>query len=205
MPTVPVPNVAEVDVRGALAGQLAEITLYYLFTGTIDEAALVTLVGTLGTYAAAHLAGIMSSAWQGREVHARDLSAGSGLQATNTDISGMTGTLVGEPLPNNVALAIARKSGLAGRNFNGRVYMPGWCDADLADVNTFAIARVNGRIAFLQGMDTAAVGDGWTPVIISKESGGVPRTTGIHTPLAQWVAVNTVIDSRRRRLPGRGV
>lgn len=192
-------------MRGALAGQLAEITLYYLFTGTIDEAALVTLVGTLGTYAAAHLATIMSSAWSGREVHARDMSAGSGLQATSTAISGVVGTLAGEPLPNNVALAIARKSGLAGRSYNGRVYFPGWADSDLADVNSFTIGRANSRASFLQGMDSAAVGDGWTPVIVSRFNDGAPRSVGVHVPLAQWVCVNTVIDSRRSRLPGRGV
>lgn len=204
MAAVAVPNVAEVQIRGALASQLVETGLYYLFTGTISESDLALLVSTLATYAAAHIAGIMSSAWEGREIHARDLTAGSGLQATSTAIAGLTGTLAGEPLPNNVCLAIARKSGLAGRKFNGRVFWPGWVDGDLADTNTFASGRVAGRTAFLSGMDTAAEGVDWTPVIVSTRAasdGGVAHVT----PLAIWSVVDMVIDSRRRRLPGRGV
>lgn len=204
MASVPVPNVAEVQIRGALAGQLVETALYYLFTGTITESALVTLIGGFATYAAAHIAGIMSTAWEGREIHARDLSAGSGLQATNTDIAGLAGTLAGEPLPNNVCLAIARKSGLAGRKYNGRVFWPGWADSDLASTNVFDSGRVAGRISFLEGLDSAAVDEGWTPVIVSTRAASDAGVATV-TPLAIWNVVDMVIDSRRRRLPGRGV
>jgi len=41
-------------------------------------------------------------------------------------------------------------------------------------------------------------------VVVSKKSGGLPRAIGLSTPVQQSVIVDNILDSQRRRLPGRG-
>jgi hypothetical protein len=205
MASVPVDKVAEVHVRGSVGGQFTENTLYYEFASAITQALLDALVEAVTDVVISEWLPLLSGDWVGREVFARDLTSGSGLQSTFTDLFGEVGTASGGGLPGNVTLAIARKTALAGRSFAGRIFWQALATSQQSAVNTISsVAAAAIRDAVL-AVDAAAVGLDWQPVVVSLFSGGAPRVAGVTTPITAWALTNLVIDSRRRRLPGRGI
>ena len=205
MPSVPVPNTAEVHIRGAHDGQFVENTFYYEFGSTITDGDLTQLAIDIAAVVISDWLPLLSSNWVGREVYARDLTSGSGLEATDTSIFGEVGTSTGPDLPNNATIAIARKSGLAGRSFRGRVFWQALTASMVTTANNLNSAVGLDIIDAINAVDAAAILLDWTPVIVSLFTGGAPRVSGVTTPITSWSLTNLVLDGQRRRLPGRGL
>lgn len=205
MAAVPATNVAEVQIRGTLAGQQVENTFFYRLGTAITQAALDALCAAVSGAFVAGSMDVLPSNYQIREVYGFDRTAGAGTQSTYTGDAGTPGTAGGTALPNNATIAIARKSGERGRNRNGRIYWPGMTTAMLVNPNTVLTSIANDIIDNLEQVDAAAIALEWTPVIISTVFEGHPLLTALITPIAQWVLTDLTLDSRRKRLPGRGV
>lgn len=144
--------------------------------------------------------------------------AGVTLQAIEvTDISGpdeegivfsaglpLAGSHSGGSLPNNVTLATKLATGLTGRSRRGRSYLVG---LPLTQLETGSQTVADSYITLLQGafadLLTALAVEGFNLAVLSLVSGGVPRTEGLLTDVTS-VVTNDVVDSQRRRLPGRG-
>ena len=59
--------------------------------------------------------------------------------------------------------------------------------------------------AYLQLVNPSTVlPAGWIWVVVSKQASGLPRTAGVFTEVFQALVVDLIVDSQRRRLPGRG-
>lgn len=205
MASVPVANTAAVHVRGATDGQFTENILFYEFGSAITDGDLTALVQAVAAVVLSDWVPLLSGEWVGREVYGRDLTSGSGIEATDTSIFGVAGTASGGGLPNNATIALARKSGLAGRSFRGRVFWQALATSQQSTANTLNSAVGLDIIDALNAADAAAVLLDWTPVIVSLFSGGSPRVAGVTTPITSWSLTNLVLDSRQRRLPGRGM
>jgi len=205
MPSIPTANTAALHVRGSVDGQFTENILYYEFASAIASGDLASLAIATAALVISEWLPLLSTEWMGREVYVEDLTSGSGLQYTDTSILGEVGTSAGQAYPNNSSLAIARKTGLAGRSFMGRIF---WQTIDaslLSSVNTVSSAKAADIIDAIQAIDAAAVLLDWTPVVVSLFSLGAPRVAGVTTPITTWTVTNLVLDSRQRRLPGRGM
>ena len=116
------------------------------------------------------------------------------------------GAYGGPPLPMNVCLAIKRFTNMLGRSGRGRVYFPIWNENMLAGASAVG-AAVSGTIITQLEAFQAAIESALTPavlVVISTETLGSPRPVGITNPITGWAATDQVVDSQRRRLPGRG-
>lgn len=113
-----------------------------------------------------------------------------------------TGTNTGAQLPNNVTVAIKWITALRGRSFRGRTYHLGLLEGQVEESNL-----AGGTAAFLSGSyDNIITDPNLQPFVLSvlsKFHNNAPRTQGIMTPITS-VSVDPVVDSQRRRLPGRG-
>lgn len=112
------------------------------------------------------------------------------------------GDVATDSVPNNVALVVTWLTGLRGRSFRGRTYIPGIAEAtftgsDVGSSNAAAYAGVYDDLL----ADLAIAG--FDLVVASLFSGGAPRAAAVITPIIE-LAVNRIADSQRRRLPGRG-
>jgi hypothetical protein len=129
---------------------------------------------------------------------------GSGLATavtTGLPIVGSSG--LGGMSPNNVTVAVKKATGRAGRSYRGRTYVVGLPLGAYSDnrlTTTYATALLDAFDAL-----TAVGGplDIFQLVVLSEVSGGVPRAEGVTTPVTGF-AIDPVLDSQRRRLPGRG-
>lgn len=205
MPSRTAENVAAVQVFGTLAGQEVMNDFYYQFDHQPDHSDLVALTSAIAGAWISTAVPVLPGTWMGRNVFAFDMTVDTGENAIDDSIQGVVGTSGGVALPNNVTLAIARKNGRRGRSGNGRIFWQGIADSLMLDENHVQPAAAEDFVIACEALDVAALGVGGTAVILSFQHDGVVSSAATIYPLLQWIAVDNVIDSRRRRLPGRGV
>lgn len=107
------------------------------------------------------------------------------------------------PLPNNCAIAITQLTAKRGRSQRGRTYLAGVCTGSLNTQNTLNAAPLNVYINSFGAFRTALSASGLTQVVASFVTLGAPRANGQGTAVIGNSADN-ILDSQRRRLPGRG-
>lgn len=111
---------------------------------------------------------------------------------------------IANSLPNNVTLAVKWITALRGRSFRGRTFHVGLAEGHIIN-NVLTGAFVNSLQNAYDEL-AAALTDtltGAAMVVVSKIGNGVPRNPGITTEIVAAV-LDVVVDSQRRRLPGRG-
>lgn len=113
------------------------------------------------------------------------------------------GGLLVDSLPNNVAMCVSLNSAYRGRSANGRSYLAGIPEtASNGSRLTPSIADVwLAAYNILQSNYLAGIG---TWVVVSRYTGGALRPTATFLPIVSCVLKDYVVDSQRRRLPGRG-
>jgi len=112
-------------------------------------------------------------------------------------------------LPNNVAVTVSFRTGLSGRFARGRNYVSGLSE-DAVVLNTVDSAVLADIQAGYEALQDVASDNTSTWVVVSRFSGvdgdgvPIPRVEGVTTPITAVIIVDSIIDSQRRRLPGRG-
>jgi len=210
MPFVPVPDVARVKLEGRIDGQQTINDLTFRLAGGIALADLQSLVTNLVDWFTLTFAVDLSEDWSTVAVRGRDLSAALSFVA-DADASGTVGGTAGEAAPNNVSACVSFRTGLAGRSFRGRNYVPAVPNSMITlntlDPSWMASIRVSYGLLLPGG---GALPGGWEWVVTSEFSGvdgsgnPIPRTTGIATAVTNTIFTDNTVDSQRRRLPGRG-
>jgi len=196
-------DTAEIDMIFTLNGVPAQNVFYAKMPGgyvLADLAALATQIdlnwqGNWRTEQPAEVSYVRTEV--------RGLALQNDLLASNNS-SANPGTHISAALPNNVTFAIKKESGFTGRSARGRTYWIGIPQSEIrtADENTLAAAYITLLLANVDSVRTSIVAVGtWTPVLVSRFTGGVQRPFGETFP---WVATSNVdnrVDTQRGRLP----
>lgn len=105
-------------------------------------------------------------------------------------------------MPNNVTVAVKWSTGRAGRSYRGRTFHIGLTEDYVTDnqLSAGGVAYLNTVYGDLLDAFDSYPGD---LVVASRYHNNAPRVSGITTPIVSY-SINPVIDSQRRRLPGRG-
>jgi hypothetical protein len=210
MPFVPVANTVLAELRMTADNQFVENTLYfeYLTLPTLTE--MQTLGQALIDWWDANIAPLVWIGVELREVVVTALNSGTGLQATVVPATTQLGELNVSALPMNVSLTISFRTGLRGRSFRGRNYIVGLVEGQTTSANEVVSAT---SAAFVDAYNLLLdfgqdIGASW--VVVSRFSGvdgngdPIPRAAGVTTPITSVLVVDNIVDSQRRRLPGRG-
>jgi len=204
MPFIPVPDVAQVRLEGRLDGQQTINDLYFRHTtGPIAAADLQGLASSIATWWVSNMVTLLNEAFSSVVVHARDLTAAIGFTADQG--APATGGTAGEAAPNNCTMAVSFRTSLSGRSNRGRNYIPCLTNSEVNGNNidpTFATSIVDAYALLLFGGGSLPAG--WVWVIVSRQSAGVPRVVGTFQEVFSVLVTDLVVDSQRRRLPGRG-
>jgi len=97
----------------------------------------------------------------------------------------------------NVTLALSWRTGLAGRKFRGRFYFPSIADNQTTQDDRALSALVAAFNALLDNLWNAPVAAGPYELVVFH------LVDSTFTAITSWV-VDAILDSQRRRLPGRG-
>lgn len=178
-------------------------TLYFQFVNQPDEQSLQLLTSELATWWDTVLGPTMSVAVRLLRIEARDLTVQDGVTWTFTPTVNVTGDLPGDTLSNNVAFCLSFRTGFAGRSRRGRNYIAGLRTLDVVG-NELSVNRSNAlRDAYTQLIGLANI-NGWDWVVVSTVGNKQQRVQALKTPVTAVLYVDRVVDTQRRRLPGRG-
>src|SRR3954454_8148364 len=206
MPFQPVPETAEFRMQYTLQGQRCENVFHVRNQGAWDAAKLNEIAGTFAGWWTTIGKAQMHNSVTLQRVVGKDISAENGIGVEYTQGLPATGTLAGNPLPNNCALAVKWGTGISGRGFRGRTFHFGMTSEQLDPTRNAVQAGVQTAIrsaydALRTALDNATLGVEF--VVVSRWYNKVLRMPAITTPIS-GVSVEPTIDSMRRRLPGRG-
>lgn len=203
MPFIPVPATAEFHVSFTMSGQICENVLHFkrLLDYTVPQLSAVcqgiadawnnnfkSFIPNTITLNHIEAFGLHSESAPGTTFTLAPLPA-TGLNAT-------------PQLPNNVTLAIKWLTASRGRSFRGRTFHIGLSETaiDGNNVNAPALTALTTAYASWLGVGLTT---GDQMVVVSRFHNNAPRAIGIATIVTNF-AIDTVVDSQRRRLPGRG-
>lgn len=112
------------------------------------------------------------------------------------------GTSAGAQLPNNATLAVKWITAFRGRSYRGRTYHIGLMETQVVG-NTVDPGALSLIKAAYEGLRIGLESAGFPLVVGSKIGAKVERFVGLSTPVVA-LQIDPIVDSQRRRLPGRG-
>lgn len=203
MPFVPATNVLQTEVLQRLDGQRIENVLYFQSSQAITLAAVNTLHATIQQWIEDFLAPSRSFNLTFVGLYSTDLTTQSSPTYSTTFPAPIAGSDTDPSLPNNVALSVQFRTNARGRTSRGRNFATGIGEGEVV-ANTVSTNFVNSLITAYQELFFSILTAPWTPVVLSRFENGNPRVSGLARNITGVAVVDTVVDSQRRRLPGRG-
>lgn len=203
MPFIPTPNTLQAELRYLFDNQQVENTLYFEYIDGVDLAGAVALADYLFDWWDTNFKPLMATTIALREIYITDLTSISSFSHTRVSSPIVPGTRAGPAMPNSVALCIKFNTAQRGRSFRGRNYVMGMVEGDVT-ANNFDGAYVTAVQAAYVAMNAGLSDLGADWVVVSRFTNNAPRVTGVTTPITTVGVTDGIVDSQRRRLPGRG-
>lgn len=203
MPFQPVAATALAELIYVLDGQICENTLYFRQPNDYTAADLEALAGDVETWWIANIAPLVASALTLVRIVCTALHAQTGPQFTLTLSPAPTGAVGGDAVPNNVALCVSFRTALIGRSFRGRNFVPAISEGQTT-LSRVPQAISDGFVTAYEKLITPGLGSrDW--VVVSRVVNGVVQSpSALTNSVTAVVVTDNVLDSQRRRLPGRG-
>lgn len=199
----PAPGVAQVRVEGALDGQLTINDYYFEVSGGgITPTNLNTLTFAVGSWYADQIMPNLSEDFTANQAVGIDLTTATGPVASAP--IAVSGSVVSESSPNNVAACVSVRTAQRGRSGRGRNYLPGVPNGQVT-LNTMSAPFMNAIIdAYLLLIGAGTFVAGWQYVVLSRQTGGALRPTGVAIPVTSVLFVSPYVRSMRSREVGHG-
>jgi hypothetical protein len=197
------PDTAEATLTFLYNGQYCINKHHFLNTAGWDEGSLNNLGTAIREWWADELQASAPSTLSLIEIEVIDLSPDSNLGITVQTGLPLVGGNAAQQMPNNVTIAVKKGTGLVGRSYRGRTYHIGLTEANV-DMNVInSSTQTLLQTAYDALKEPLGIAIPVDMCVLSETTGGVQRAEGICTPVT-GINVDPVIDSQRRRLPGRG-
>lgn len=199
----PAPNIAQIQVVGRVDGQVTINNLYFEVSGGgITAVNLEAITIAVQNWAVSQLAPELSEDWSFERAIGVDLTLVDGARV---EVANPTpGGIAGEAAPNNVACCVSFRTSARGRSYRGRNYIPGIPNTviDLNAMDPAFLSSISGTYSLMIGAGTFEAG--WQWVVLSRQTGGVPRANGIGSPVTSVTFSTPYVRSMRSRSVGRG-
>ena len=205
MAFIPLPGTAQVEIVNTLHTPRTETVLHYTGGDATNLTALTNLAGAVNVLWQTHVAPLVTNQMLGQVVVATDMTQqfGFSVEVDNSTPGGIDNA-VDPALPNSIALAVKKTTGLRGRSFRGRIYHYGLTESQVQS-NQVEQSVADSILAAWTNFLTVTTADAtWQMVVASRYENNLPRTTGVVTEVSTLTIVDNTVDNQRRRLPGRG-
>lgn len=199
-------HLARAEIRFDWDNQEVENTLWFENINAWTAGELNTLTELLETWRQNWLRPLQSNTVTAREIYARRWSPDPAPSDTRLILVDPTGALTSGSMPNNTTIAIKFTTGFTGRSARGRNFFIGLTEAQVSQ-NTVASATltaIESAYFELLASVTDIFGSDVHWVVASLYFEGEPRGSAQGLPINAISVTNDIVDSQRRRLPGRG-
>lgn len=203
MAFVPTANCASLFADFLMDGQFVQIGCDFTGAGS-DPAVLATAAATF--YGAIHdaILPLLSNQVQLDSTVAIDQTTFDGpvgiFVGPGTDVGGVADN----PAPSNVAFCVTKLTAGRGRGARGRWYLPGIPKEKFIGQSELDTTYVNSLVAGSNDVLSAMATANFFGAVVSRQLNKVDRVAGLVRPITAFRAYDNVVDSQRRRLPGRG-
>lgn len=204
MPFIPVNNVVAVNIRYLLDDQRIENTLYVQYGTNPTSDNLEDVASAVVDWFDEVLSPYLSNDIVLREVYTYDMTSATAESYTRVPNTPLAGKVIARSVSNAQALCISFRSNGRGRGTRGRNYVTGMPDSTLVQ-NTFSPDIVSNIVGAYRSLFALLTTSGErVPVVVSRYINKQPRPLGVAYPITAVLAVDNIVDSQRRRTPGRG-
>lgn len=212
MAFIPAVDTARVSMHFTQAGQQLENVFYVQSVASWDETSLNALGLIIEAWWTTSMASFISDTVTLVEIVLRDMTTDTGVEVVYTGGLPTPGTNSNAALPNNVTAAIKLLTALGGRSFRGRQYIIGLTqDSVSSDMNHLTPTAVTDLTIDYNALMTD-IDATYTPGLVvasfyhgvDTDHKPIPRATAVLTAVTSLAFADDVLDSQRRRLPGRG-
>jgi len=203
----PVPKTIEAKTFYTLGGQEIVNSFYAQTTTAVTDAMVAEIADIVGTWVTTHLLPALSSSVTYNRTIATDLSSEGSFQTINATGGGSVGGGFAMTAPNNEAIAVHRQTGRSGKYQKSRIYLFGLADDNMSDFNHLGTAAAAAILSIMEDLDaaiTAGVEATYITGYPQRVLDGVRLLVANFIQSTGWSFVDLVLDSQRRRLPGRG-
>lgn len=194
---------AQVEVRFTVQGQKVENVFHVEATVPLTQTEAEDIADIVDNWVKGALRNNQSTQTVYRALVVRDVNdgglvyerAGDNLANANSDVG----------LPNHVTFAVKKNTAKGGRHFRGRFFHIGLLKSQVSatDPNLLTDAGVAAIVAVYEGLRAGLATGGHTLKLGQHLAGPPPVLVGVET-VTSISAGDNIIDSQRRRLPGRG-
>jgi hypothetical protein len=115
----------------------------------------------------------------------------------------LSGTHSGDPSNNATTIAIRKNTSGRGAHFRGRIYHIGLAD-NVVTNNNVEVVEITAILSTYEALLTALETAGYPLLHAYRASGPPPQPLVGATPVTSFTVSDTIVDTQRRRLPGRG-
>lgn len=203
MAFIPTPQGISVEFRYTVGGQQTENVIAVRSEDSAPSFVLADVGQACLEWAEASYMPQQSEDVTLREVYVTDITSDSGGTYTATPLAPVVGGITEPVVANNVAFCLSLRTAKRGRSYRGRWYVGGFTRLAVTD-SAIPLSFANVLVGLMEDLQTAINAVGCTWCVLSKRNGGNPRTEGVLTPITAITFADLVVDSQRRRLPGRG-
>jgi hypothetical protein len=204
MPFVPNSKVVQITCKYSWDSQQCVNTMYAEYGDAPTPGMLAGMAAYVGGIIQSHMMPLQSSTVEFVGVKVQRLGAPTDLVSDWFPLSPVHGGNLSPSMPNSVSLAIAFRTGISGRSNQGRNFWIGLCESQctqnrvLADVVDDIIQQYSDLVINMYSATTAQM------CVYSRYHNNEPRLLGLASTITSIVVTDYVVDSMRRRLPGRG-
>ena len=202
MAFIPAPGSAKVEVRFNQDSQLVENVFHCLVLDPLDSAQATSIFNTVDAWVKATLRPRQTNNVAYREVQVTGLAAQDSPRFIFSG-DGLVGTKGSSPMPNQTSIALKAGTGFGGRSARGRVFHIG-IDRVVVVGNLLTSAESTALISTYNALMTSMTTAGHALHVLSYYHNQAPRTTAVQYPITGYSMVDLIVDSQRRRGPGRG-
>lgn len=203
MAFIPATDTVRVDLVYDLDGQNCLNTLWFKFRAGAPTLPDLTALGVgVNDYWTLAMMPLLSDTlvYNGNIVY--DWSSPSA-PAVNTP-SGTAGGQTDPPLPNAMAFCITFLTGGRGKSSRGRNFIMGIPDSYRAGANRIDSGNAANFVSVYTGILGSAIDADWEWSVVSFFTANAPRAAGLVQPIIGAGASDLILDTQRRRGPGRG-
>lgn len=205
MAFVPTPNCVQLEMVMLWNSQVVQNVFHYVKSAPWDVDSMEELGDGFVGAIAAGFDTLVSDTLSVTSLRITDLSAQNAPSIEYGTGLPIAGEAVSPSLPNSVTCVVSKRTQLRGRSFRGRIYHCGLVESQVTG-NVLGTGVAAALVAFyssLNPINLPTITDEAIMVVLSRFSEGSPRATGLATPVNSFTC-DGIIDSQRRRLPGRG-
>lgn len=200
---VPVPNVVKAELIFSHSGQTAVNVLHYQAPGVPSAVNMEDLCEGLITWWDVNMQPLVASSTALTLVRATDLTTQFAQVVEEQQGLPLAGSAAGAVPPSSVTLCMTKRTALRGRSHRGRLYHVGFTSAQITG-NSVVTATVNSLLSVYNMLLAISSVDGnYELVVVSYQENNQPLSPGQFTPVVRFTT-DGIVDSQRRRLPGRG-